>query len=249
MAGVVAACQKRLLVVREPRARAAVVSMCCVLVLIAISLLYCYVYPSAKDTRRTRGRSGRRSKDKRGHTSRHGSGRESAGSGTSSKQRKTDASLPTLLMLIGIHGSGKSFWAQRYTELVHTSYVVVSSDAIRSRLTGTVSNYTRENEVEEELLKEVARTLGLRRSCIVDDCQHNLSPEFRGKLKALAPDGEVNRVVKIVSAKPSYAMVRIEGDVSEGVARYVPTMEELEKQVERVAEFERTHREDGWVKN
>ncbi|CAJ1023709.1 putative AAA domain containing protein [Leishmania utingensis] len=248
MSGVGAALVKKLPILRESRARNAVVSIFCVLAIIVVRFLYRYVHPLPKGTKRISSRSSRSPKKKK-HNSRDDSDRSSGEGDRSTKQRKTDSSLPTVLMLIGIHGSGKSFWAKRYTEIVHKSYIIVSSDAIRSRLTGTIDNFTREDEVEEKLLEEVTRTLELRRSCIVDDCQHNLSPEFRTKLKALAVNGKANRVVKIFSVKPSYAMMRIQSDVEEGIVRYIPTMVEIEKQVERVAEFEKTYKDDGWVKN
>ncbi|KAG5491738.1 hypothetical protein JIQ42_01646 [Leishmania sp. Namibia] len=249
MSVVTTALAKRHPYFKASRARAAVVSVVCVLLLFAFRFFYRHAYPSPSDTKRVRGRSSRTSKNSRGHSSRHGSGKGSDESGSSSKRRKRDPSLPTILMLIGIHGSGKSFWAKRYTETVHKSYLILSSDTIRSQLTGIINNCTREDEVEEKLLKEVMHALELRRSCIVDDCPHNLSPEFRAKLKALAPDEKANRVVKFFSVKPSYAMMRIQSDVEEGMVRYIPTLVELEKDAERVGEFQKTHKEDGWVEN
>ncbi|CBZ30420.1 conserved hypothetical protein [Leishmania mexicana MHOM/GT/2001/U1103] len=249
MSGVVTALVKRHPLLSESRVRTVVVSVFCFLLAIALRLLFRYAQLSPKHTKRISGRSSRGAKEKKEHGKNHGGSQSGGGGGNSSKRKKTDPSLPTVLMLIGMHGSGKSFWAKRYTEIVHKSYVIISSDAIRSRLTGTINNYTREGEVEANILKEVMHTLELRRSCIVDDCQHNLSLEFRAKLRALAPDGKVNRVVKIFSVKPSYAMMRIQSDIEEGTARYAPTMVELEKQGERVAEFEATNTDDDWVQN
>ncbi|AYU82654.1 AAA domain containing protein, putative [Leishmania donovani] len=247
MSGVVTALVKRHPILTASRVRIVVVSVFCFLLAVALRLLFRYVHLSSKDTKRISGRRSRTAKKE--HSKSHGGSRSSGGGGSSSTRKKTDPSLPTVLMLIGIHGSGKSFWAKRYTEIVHKSYLIISSDAIRSRLTGSINNYTREVEVEESILKEVMHTLELRRSCIVDDCQHNLSPEFRAKLRALAPDGKVNRVVKIFSVKPSYAMMRIQSDIEEGTARYAPTMVELEKQGEQVAEFEATNKDDDWMRN
>lgn len=249
MSGVVTALVKRHPILTESRVRTVVVSVFCFLLAVALRLLFRYAQLSSNDAKRISGRRSRTAKDKKEHSKSHGGSRSRGGGGSSSKRKKTDPSLPTLLMLIGIHGSGKSFWAKRYTEIVHKSYVLISSDAIRSRLTGTINNYTREVEVEENILKEVTHTLELRRSCIVDDCQHNLSPEFRARLRALAPDGKVNRVVKIFYVKPSYAMMRIQSDIEEGTARYAPTMVELEKQGEQVAEFEATNKDDDWMQN
>ncbi|KAG5468358.1 hypothetical protein LSCM1_02338 [Leishmania martiniquensis] len=245
MSGIITVLVKRCASLRASRARAVWITAVCILVAITIRILYRYAHLSPKDTKRVRGRSSRTSKDTRGHSSR---GRDQSGS--SSKRRNVDPSLPTVLMLVGIHGSGKSFWAKRYTEMVHKSFVIVSSDAIRSQLTGTINNYTREDEVQEQLLKEVGKALELRRSCIVDDCVHTLSPEFRAKLKELAPDGKANRVVKVFSVKPSYAMMRIQSDVEEGaMVRCIPTITELEKEAEHVEDFQKTYREDGWVEN
>lgn len=249
MSALVDAVVRRLPVLKEARRRPLAVSLVCFVVLLVLRFLYRSIRPASVDsTKRISSRGSRSSRDKKKHSS-SGNGSSSGGGSSSSKRRKTDPSLPTILLLVGIHGSGKSFWAKRYTQIVHKSYVIISSDAIRSSLTGTINNYTREEDVEAELLKEVTQTLELRRSCIVDDCQHNLSPNFRAKLKALAADGAVNRVAKVFTAKPSYAMVRIQSDVEEGMVRYVPTVVELETQAEAVAEFERTFKEDGWIEN
>ena len=239
---------KRVPFLRGTRGRALAISVSCFLLVLLIRFLCNYLYPSrlTRDGKRLAGhsRTGRKSKDKKKH-----SDHNKSSSSSSSKKKKTDPTLPTVLMLVGIHGSGKSFWASRYISMVHKSYVVISSDAIRSRLTGTIDNYTHEDEVEAELLKELQHTLELRRSCILDDCQHNLSAEFRAKVKAVATQEKANCVAKLFSVKPSYAMARITGAIDEGMVRYKPSMVELEKQVEELTAFERSFKDDGWIEN
>ncbi|KPI85937.1 hypothetical protein ABL78_5021 [Leptomonas seymouri] len=242
---------QRLPFLRQRRGRAISISVFCfLLVVLARFIYYHYISPSklSKDGRRLTSRSGaaRSSRDKKKHSS---SGHDKSSSSSSSKKKRADPALPTVLMLVGINGSGKSFWASRYVAIVHKSYLIISSDAIRSRLTGTIDNYAHEDEVEAELLKELQHTLELRRSCILDDCQHNLSAEFRAKVKAIAAQEKANCVVKLFSVKPSYAMARIQGAVEEGMVRYVPTMLELERQIEELAAFEKMYRDDGWVEN
>ncbi|KPA82395.1 hypothetical protein ABB37_03472 [Leptomonas pyrrhocoris] len=248
---------KRLPFLKQTRSRAVAISVCCFLLVLLVRFLYNYIHTwrSTKDGRRLTSRSGssRASKDKK----KHGSGSSGNGSShshnhakssSSLAKKKTDPTLPTLLMLVGIHGSGKSFWASRYVTIVHKSYVIISSDSIRSRLTGTIEDYSHEDEVEVELLRELQQTLELHRSCILDDCQHNLSAQFRAKVKAVAAQ-KANCVVKLFSVKPSYAMARIQGAVEEGMVRYKPTIMELEKQVEELAAFEKTYKDDGWIEN
>lgn len=239
---------------RERRGRAVAISVFCFLLALLVRWLrnYLSASKSTRDGKRLTGRSGssRSSRDKKKHGSSSSSHDTSTSSSSSaSKKKKLDPTLPTVLMLVGIHGSGKSFWASRYVTIVHKSYVIISSDAIRSRLTGTIENYSHEAEVEAELLKELQQTLELRRSCILDDCQHNLSADFRAKVKAVATQEKANCVAKTFSVKPSYAMARIHGAVEEGMVRYVPSMVELEKQVEELATFEKSFKEDGWVEN
>lgn len=258
IAKAVAAVVQKVPFLKEKRGRAVAISVACMLLALLVRFLYNYVYPSrlTKDGKRlsSRGGSSRSSRDKKKHHSSNWDSSSSSSShekssGSSSRKKRTDPTLPTVLMLVGIHGSGKSFWASRYVSIVHKSYVVISSDAIRSRLTGTIENYSHEDEVEAELLKELQQTLELRRSCILDDCQHNLSADFRAKVKAVAMQEKANCVVKLFSVKPSYAMARIQGAVEEGMVRYKPSMVELEKQVEELVAFEKSFLDDGWIEN
>lgn len=168
-------------------------------------------------------------------------------SGSSSKRKKTDSSIPTLIVLVGLHGSGKSAWAKQYVERVHKSYIVVSSDVIRSKLTGTISNYTKEDEVEAEMLKEIGNTLSINRSCIVDDCVHSLSADFRAKLLQLAPEGKYNRVLRLFPIKPIFARSRIDKDIAEGKVRYVPTAAELEDEMHKYTQTEENVKAEGWI--
>lgn len=250
---VVTALVKRFPFLKEQRGRAVAISVFCFLLALLVRCLYRYIRPAglSRDGKRLTGRIGssRVSRDKKKHSSGSSHDKSSSSSSSTAKKKKLDPTLPTVLLLVGIHGSGKSFWASRYVAMVHKSYVVLSSDTIRSRLTGTIENYSREAEVEAEVLKELQQALELRRSCILDDCQHNLSAEFRAKVKAVAMQQKANCVAKMFTVKPSYAMARIQGAVEEGMVRYVPTMVELERQVQELAAFEKTFKEDGWVES
>lgn len=166
-----------------------------------------------------------------------------------SKKRKVNSALPTLLVLVGVHGSGKSSWATQYVEKVRKSCIIVSSDVMRARLTGTTINYTREDEVEEAMLREVAHQILLKRNCIVDDCQHNLRPEFRAKLLAMAPEDSYNRVLRLFPIKGLFARTRIEKDIADGMIRYVPEPKELEFQLAQFEEASEVIKHEGWIQD
>jgi len=51
-------------------------------------------------------------------------------------------SLPIFLMLIGIAGSGKSFWIKNNVN--HDEFIIVSSDNLRRELTGNVSDLSKD---------------------------------------------------------------------------------------------------------
>lgn len=54
--------------------------------------------------------------------------------------------MKTLIILSAMPGSGKSTWAKKYQE-EHPNTFIVSSDAIRYEITGTMQDFSRQKEV------------------------------------------------------------------------------------------------------
>ncbi|EPY36954.1 hypothetical protein STCU_00323 [Strigomonas culicis] len=56
-----------------------------------------------------------------------------------------------------------------------------------------------------------------------------------------------NKVMHLFPIKPVFAMGRIEKDVAEGKARYVPSSIEMEDLMKRFQETENGMKEEGWI--
>ena len=56
--------------------------------------------------------------------------------------------MKTLIVLSAMPGSGKSTWAKKYQE-EHPHTLIISSDKIRCELTGSMQNFSKQNEVWE----------------------------------------------------------------------------------------------------
>lgn len=54
--------------------------------------------------------------------------------------------MKTLIILSAMPGSGKSTWAKKYQE-EHPNTFIISSDAIRYEITGTMQDFSRQKEV------------------------------------------------------------------------------------------------------
>jgi len=74
--------------------------------------------------------------------------------------------LPIFLMLIGIPGSGKSFWVKNNVK--NRDFVVVSSDATRKQLTGNVSDLSRDEEMWELVKERVVENLSQGKNVLLD---------------------------------------------------------------------------------
>lgn len=163
-----------------------------------------------------------------------------------SRDKKLNSSLPTLCVLVGVHGSGKTTWAKQYIEKVRKSAVVVSSDTVRAAVTGSVDDYSREADVEAQFVAEIEQQVQLRHNIIVDDCQHNLTPEFRAKLLSIAKEGEYNRVMRRFPIEAIFARARIEKDLAEGKKRYDPTPLRLEELIVQFDAVDEAIQQEGW---
>lgn len=203
---------------------------------------------SADSKRIKRDTSGRSSSsDKRSPSSSSSKKKSKSSRSSSSKGRnKIDSSLPTLTVLVGAHGSGKSAWVAQYVDKVRKSALVISSDTVRASVTGSIDDYSREDAVAEKVLDDVRSQLLLRRTVIVDDCRHNMRPAFRAKLLELAPEGEYNRVIRRFPIKLIFARSRIDKDLADGKTRHDPTVTELEAQIAQLDSMDDAIKVEGW---
>lgn len=179
---------------------------------------------------------------------RHRSHSEASSTQEKKKRSKRPSSrLPSMIVLVGIYGSGKTMWAHEYKEKVKPSAVIISSDAIRAQLSGSIEDRTHEDEVRQALLEEVKKNIEECTTFIVDDCENNLSHEFRKALLSMTDKRRINPIIKKLGLKPAFAHARIQRDVAKGVIRYIPTYGELEKLYEKYREAENAiHESEDW---
>lgn len=160
--------------------------------------------------------------------------------------KRRSARLPSLFVLLGIPGSGKTTWAQEYVLQVNENATIISSDAIRIERTGTITERNHEDDVLAALTEQVTAAAAEGKTIIVDDCLHNLSTSFRETLLNTAIEHNMNPIIKKLPMKPSFADSRIQRDIAEGKPRYIPTYAELEATYRRYQEAEKAVLEEQW---
>lgn len=227
---------------KHQRARATLLAALSLLLAWVLSMVYRrYVGPKPpKGPHRSlhRGGSGGATSSSRGH-SRSGEKKKTS----RRKKSHTDASLPNLVLLAGMYGSGKTHWAKRFVEKVNSGYTIISSDAIRESITGEVVN---EEAVRAEIVKRVGEAISEQRSCIVDDCCHILSRDFREQLKAVAPESVANRFIKFFPIKVSLAQMRLEKLKEEGARSCLPEVVDQERWEQCVTALQLSRKAEGW---
>ncbi len=119
--------------------------------------------------------------------------------------------LPLFLMPIGIPGSGKS----RFIRSLNASFHIESSDNIRKKLTGNVSDISRDKEVFEIAHKNISASLREGKHAALDatNVDHKRRKEF---LEGLPPH---RRRFKLIEADPKVAKERIKKDLEDGKDR------------------------------
>lgn len=175
--------------------------------------------------------------------------RKSSSSSKTSSRRKdsgkpvVDESLPNLILLMGIPGSGKSTWAKEYVFKCDASYTIVSSDDIRKQLTGDINDQSKNSEVWEVVFNQVSGALKNRRNIILDAT--NVRTDLRRVLVRQLPD--CNRFIKLFPVDKSSAKQRIAKDLAKGVVRSeVPDMI-IEKMYASFLESQSVVQDEGWI--
>lgn len=136
--------------------------------------------------------------------------------------------VPSLILPIGISGSGKSYWINSLNSKI---YRVVSPDEIRKELTGDISNQSRNNEVFKLVPLRTIESLKKGFPVIVDATNLNtdLRNKFIAQIKEKIPTLQV--VYKIFKADPELSKERIKKDIESGKDRSKVPSEVIDKQM------------------
>ena len=103
--------------------------------------------------------------------------------------------MSIFIMMIGVAGSGKSFYAK---ELAHDSNaIIVSSDAIRGELYGDENDQTHNAEVFEEVHRRILTALKEGQNAIYDAT--NLSAKRRKAFLTQLPKGTLKQAVVVAT--------------------------------------------------
>lgn len=137
--------------------------------------------------------------------------------------------VPTVILPIGISGSGKSFWIDSLPKAKHH---VVSPDEIRKEITGSISDQSKNTEVFKEADRRTIEFLKTGKPVIFDATNLNikLRKAFIAKLKKAVPNLKV--VYKIFEANPALSKERIRNDLAAGKDRSNVPEEVIDRQFE-----------------
>ncbi|RNF05576.1 retrotransposon hot spot (RHS) protein [Trypanosoma conorhini] len=198
--------------------RAVVVTLLCILLNILALYFMRRLFPGlwgGSHPRRTRGHGASRDgSSKRKHKGHDGEGR-------------MDNSLPTLLLLLGIPGSGKTTWVNQYVERCDRSFVVVREDSIQGNVAADKNDPSWETQVREAMLGDIVRRLKEKQNVVVDDCLRVMDEDFRRGIIETAPACRL--LVKHFPIKAFYAHARLSRDAEEANGRRCLTEIELEE--------------------
>lgn len=123
--------------------------------------------------------------------------------------------MSTLIMLYGIAGSGKSTWAKKYIE-THPFTILISSDAVRKEITGSVSDTSQDYRVWTEIKRRINVSLNKGHDTILDAT--NLKKRNRDAvINQLPANADVS--FKIFDISPEEAKKRIKEDLEKGIDR------------------------------
>ncbi len=137
--------------------------------------------------------------------------------------------LPIFLMLIGIAGSGKSYWIKNNVK--NDEFVVVSSDALRRELTRNVSDLSQDKVMWPLAKEKVIEALSSGKNVILDATNVN-GYHRRNFIKDLPP---CRLQAKLFPFDPEKAKERVKQDIENKVDRsHVPmdVIDEMHRQFE-----------------
>ena len=166
----------------------------------------------------------------------------------------TDGRLPLVILLVGISGSGKSTWAQRYhagrvgpstsSTSAALPVTVVSSDRLRRLLTGSVNDLSCDRDVFAMVEDRVRRGVRAGHTVVVDAT--NTATSFRRKFAATLPP-RCRRRAKVFRVAVDEAHRRIVADVAAGMDRAATPVEVLWRQHEQFTASIPLLAAEGWA--
>lgn len=125
----------------------------------------------------------------------------------------TEGIIPEFIILIGIPGSGKSFWIAKYNK--NNKYRVISPDLIRKEITGNISDQSQNAKVWVVTKERVVNLLKNGINVILDATMTN-SQNRKNFIKDL-PNAKLK--AKIFYVDPDVSKQRIKQDVESGKDR------------------------------
>lgn len=120
--------------------------------------------------------------------------------------------IPTLIMFIGIPGSGKSRWLHDHKP---DNCIVLCPDTIRGQLSGDISDQTLNIEVWKQTSEITIRFLKNGTTVILDAT--NVNTMFRNDFISKLP--ECKLMAKVFEVKPDIAFKRIQRAIESGEER------------------------------
>ena len=124
--------------------------------------------------------------------------------------------IPRLIFLVGIPGSGKSTWLQQQSlDIYGRPFLVVNPDRIRKELYGDITDLTHHVEVWQEAKQQTINFLNLGGSVILDATNVQVSKR-KLFLKDLPP---CKLQAKIFPADPALCWERVKKDLQENKER------------------------------
>lgn len=150
---------------------------------------------------------------------------------------------PKLILTIGISGSGKSTWVEKF--LNKSDYVVITTDAIRKEITGNISDQSKNDQVRMIAHERVCEALNKGKNVILDAT--NIYTDVRRNLLKYVRENIHDVVVfyKLFTSNLKLSKSRIAKDVERGVERSNVSEETLLDQQERYLETIENIREEG----
>ena len=143
--------------------------------------------------------------------------------------------MPELILLIGIPGSGKSFYAKKYDydRIFKHNTTILSSDKVRKEILGDENDQTRNDEVFDYIIKTAVKKLELGHRVIIDAT--NITRKSRKNITDFVEQHlngfyEYGFIKFIVIATPYYKCLENNRKRSRQVPEYV--IERMYKQFE-----------------
>jgi predicted kinase len=152
----------------------------------------------------------------------------------------TEGIIPEFIILIGIPGSGKSFWIAKYNK--NNKYRVISPDLIRKEITGNISDQSQNAKVWEITKKRVVNLLknGIN---VILDATMTTSQNRKNFIKDL-PNAKLK--AKIFYVDPEVSKKRIKQDVESGKDRANVPDEVIDRMHDELMKSKDTIEDEGF---